>query len=116
MPDLMQNTTAATLNLTLQDQSGSPIDLTACAVNLVYYIDPIPPTYVAPVSVTKSMTITNAKTGQVSYQFGISLINGVNVYDLGTPGQLHFVPMIVFSNGTQIAAPFEGQITVHPAF
>jgi hypothetical protein len=110
MPDFVQNDTGSLLSLTLQDQSGVAIDLTGSAVTLQYYIDSNPPLY------TKNMSITDPKNGKCQYLFTSAVVNGVTVYDLISPGVLHFTVVITFPGGAVVTTPFEGQITVHPAW
>jgi|SRR5579872_5724430 len=110
MADFIQNDTGSILSLTIQDQSGNPIDLTSATVTLQFYIDTNPPLY------SKTMSIITPKSGICQYQFASTVVGGVTVYDLISPGVLHFTVVITFPSGAIISSPFEGQITIHPAW
>lgn len=109
MADLVQNDTASSLQITCTDQTGAPIDLTGCTVNLEFFIDSYPPVF------TRTMTISDAKNGVVTYKFGTFVDTlGVTQFDLGTPGVLYYRTVITFIDQTILSSVTDGNITIHP--
>lgn len=111
MADLVQNDTASTLQVTCNDQSGAPIDLTGATVNLEFYINSFPPVF------TRTMAIADAKTGVVTYKFTTFTDSlGVTQFDLGSSGVLYYRVVITFQDLTVISSVVDGNITIHPIF
>lgn len=63
MADFVAGDTASSLAVTCVDDTGAPIDLSGCTVNIRWKDE------VGTVQ-TKAMTVSNAAAGECTYQFG----------------------------------------------
>ncbi len=84
-----------TLALTLQSQDGTPLSLAGLAGSAItVLLRPNMPLSL-PAALAGSATITNAATGQISYQFAAS--------DIAVPGSYYLEVHVAFSGASWLA-------------